>query len=120
MKKGIKFSITSKTLSNKDITATIEDAVNDLVKEEAGMIPAKESLRLRNSKPPKNNLSRDKRKALKELQSSSSIAILPNKKGMSTVILNHENYLEKYMVHITNGSYQLLKKIRLPKLKPKH
>ena len=71
MKKGIKFSITSKTLSNKDITATIEDAVNDLVKEEAGMIPAKESLRLRNSKPPKNNLSRDERKALKELQSSS-------------------------------------------------
>ena len=76
MKKGLKFSITSKTLSNKDIISTIEDAVKDLVKEETDAIPAKVSLRLQNSKPPKNNLSRDERKALKELQSSSSIALL--------------------------------------------
>ena len=39
---------------------------------------------------------------------------------MSTVILNHENNWEKYMVHINNDSYQLLKKNLLPKLKPKH
>ena len=75
MKKGLKFSITSKALSNKDIS-TIEDAVKDLVKEETDAIPAKVSLRLQNSKPPKNNLSRDERKALKELQSSSSIVLL--------------------------------------------
>ena len=120
MKKGLKFSITSKTLSNKDIIATIEDAVKYLVKEQADAIPAKVSLRLQNSKISKNNLSRDERKALKELQSSSWIVILPNNKGMSTVILNHENNWGKYMVHINNGSYQLLKKILLPKLKPKH
>ena len=39
---------------------------------------------------------------------------------MSTVILNHESNWGKYMVDINNGSYQLLKKILLPKLKPKH
>ena len=69
--KGLNFSITSKTLSNKDIIATIEDAVKYLVKEQADAIPAKVSLRLQNSKISKNNLSRDERKALKELQSSS-------------------------------------------------
>ena len=36
------------------------------------------------------------------------------------VILNREDYLGKCMDHINNGSYQLLKKILLPKLKPKH
>ena len=35
---GLNFSITSKTLPNKDIIATIEDAVKDLEKEEADTI----------------------------------------------------------------------------------
>ena len=39
--KGPNFSITSKTLLNKDIIATIEDAVKDLEKEEADTIRAK-------------------------------------------------------------------------------
>ena len=38
--KGLNFSITSKTLPNKDI-ATVEDAVKDLEKEEADTIRAK-------------------------------------------------------------------------------
>ena len=108
--KGLNFSIISKTLPNKDIIATIEDAVKDLEKEEADTIRAKVSLRLLNSKPPKDNLSKDERKALKELQSDTSIVILPADKGRSTVIFNREDYLEKCMDHINNGPYQLLKK----------
>ena len=49
-------------MPNKDIIATIEDAVKDLEKEEADMICAKISLTLENSKPPKDNLSKDERK----------------------------------------------------------
>ena len=64
--KDLNFSITSKTVPNKDI-ATIEDAVKDLEKEEVGTIQANVSLTLQNSKPPKDNLSKDKRKSLKEL-----------------------------------------------------
>ena len=117
--KGLNFSITSKTLPNKDIIATIEDAVKDLEKEEADTIRAKVSLTLLNSKPPKDNLSKDERKALKELQSDTSIVILPTDKGRSTVILNREDYLEKCMDHINNGPYQLLKKDPTTKIKAK-
>ena len=42
--KGLKFSITSKTLPNKDIIAIIEDTIKDLEKEETDMICAKVSL----------------------------------------------------------------------------
>ena len=42
--KGLNFSVTSKTLPNKDIIATVEDAVKDLEKEEADTIRAKVSL----------------------------------------------------------------------------
>ena len=117
--KGLNFSITSKTLPNKDIIATIEDAVKDLEKEEADTIRAKVSLTLLNSKPPKDNLSKDERKALKELQSDTSIVISPADKGRSTVILNREDYLEKCMDHINNGPYQLLKKDPTTKIKAK-
>ena len=68
-------------MPNKDIIATIEDAVKDLEKEEADTIRAKVRLTLLNSKPPKDNLSKDERKALKELQSDTSIVILPADKG---------------------------------------
>ena len=86
----------------------------------ADKIRAKVSLTLQNFKPPKDNLSKDECKALKELQSDTSIVILPADKVRSTVTLNHEDCLEKCMDHINNGPYQLLKKILLPKLKPKH
>ena len=43
--KGLSFSITSKTLPNKDI-ATVEDAVKDREKEEANKIHAKVGLTL--------------------------------------------------------------------------
>ena len=104
--KGLNFSITSKALPNKDIIANIEDAVMDLEKEEADTIQSKVSLTLQNSKPPKHNLSKDERKALKELQSNPSIVILSPDKGRCTVILNREDYLEKCIDHINNGPYQ--------------
>ena len=109
--KDLNFSITSKTLPNKDIIATIEDAVKDLDKKEDDTIHAKVSLTLQNSKPSTDNLSKDECKAFKELQSDTSIVILPVGKGRSTIILNYENYLNKCIDH---------KKIPLPKLKPKH
>ena len=115
--KGLNFSITSKTLSDKDILATNEDAVNDLEKEEADTIFAKVSLTLQNSKPPKDNLSKDEHKALKELQSDRSIVILLDDKGRSTVSLDPEGYLGKSMDHISNGPYQLLKNDPTTKIK---
>ena len=87
--------------SNKDIIATIEDILKDLEKEEADTICEKISVALQNSKPSHDNLSKDECKALKELQSDASNKILPAEKGRSTVILNHEDYLEKMF-----GSYK--------------
>ena len=102
--KGFYFSITSKTLPNKDIIATIEVAVKDHEKEETDAIAAKVSLTLQNSKP-RDSLSKDERKPLKELQFDTSVVILPADKRRSNVILNCEDYFEKVMDHINNGPY---------------
>ena len=111
--KGLNFSITFKILSNKDTIATIEVPVKDPEKEEADTIRAKISLTFQNFKPPKDNLSNDECKALKELQSDASILILPADKRRSTAIL------EKCLDHTNNGSYQLLKKDNTNKIKAK-
>ena len=87
--KVLNFSITSKTLPNK----------------KADMIRAKVSLTLQNSKPPKDNLSKNERNALKELQSDTSIVVSPAGKGRSTVVLNREDFLEKCMDHTNNDPY---------------
>ena len=49
LEKGLNFSITSKTLPNKDIIAAIEDAVKNLEKKKADTIRAKVLLTLQNS-----------------------------------------------------------------------
>ena len=59
--KSLNFSITSKTLPNK----------------EADTIRAKVSLTLQNSKPPQYNPSKEERNTLKELQSDTSIVVSP-------------------------------------------
>ena len=58
-------------------------------------------------------------KTLKELESDTSIVILPADKGRATIILNREDYLEKCMDHMNNGLYQLLKKDPTTKIKAK-
>ena len=116
---GFNFWITSKTLLNKDIIAAIEDAVKDLEKREVDAICAKISLTLKNFKPPKDNLSKNEHKALKELRFDTSIVILTAGKGGYTVIFNREDYLEKSMDHINNVPYRLLTKDPTTKIKAK-
>ena len=58
--KGLNFFITSKTLANKDIIATIKNAAKDLGKKEVDTIRAKTSLKIQIFKPPKYKLSIDK------------------------------------------------------------
>ena len=111
--KGLNFSIASNTRPNKDIIATVEDKVKKFEKEKADTIWTKISYALQNSKPPKDNLSKDECKALGELKSDTSVVILPPDKCRS----NHDKYLEKCMDHINNGPYQLLKKGPINKIK---
>ena len=80
-------SLSFRTFNCFNVLAFNVNAVTDLEKEEADTIRAKVSLTLQNSKPPKDNLSKDERKALKELRSDTSIVILPADKGRSTAIL---------------------------------
>ena len=49
----------------------------------------------------------------------SKLNILPAEKRRSTVIINHEDYLEKCMDHINDRPYQLLKRDPTTEIKTK-
>ena len=57
--KGLNFSITSKTLPNKDMIATIKDAVKDFEKKQGDTICVKISLALQNLKPPRMSVNKN-------------------------------------------------------------
>lgn len=46
-------------------------------------------------------------------QSDMSIVILPSDKDRTIVFLNHEDYVQKYVDHISNDLYQLLPSSRM-------
>ena len=56
---------------------------------------------------------------MKELQSGTSVIILPDDKARSTYTFDHEEYLENCMYGVNNGSYQLIKKTPATTIKMK-
>ena len=110
---GLNFTFASKALPNKDIISTVEDAVKGLVKEEADKICAIISLTFPNSKPSKDNLSKDECNVWK------NYSLLPTEKCRSTVILSSQDHLEKCMDHIKNLADQLLVKDPTRRIKAK-
>ena len=50
---------------------------------------------LKSSKPPKQNVTAEKRQVIKDLKRAEDIIILPADKGKSTVVLDKEEYEEK-------------------------
>ena len=85
LNKDFNLSITSKILPNKDTIVTI-DPVKDFEKEEVDRICTKISLILQNFKHPKDNLSKDERRALKELQSDTVYVIDENNSAKNSTM----------------------------------
>ena len=69
-----------------DLIASIEDAALKIPKAKADELRWKVRQALEKSKPPKPNISKTERQALKSLQDDDSIIILPADKDKATMI----------------------------------
>ena len=65
---------------------------------------------LRPAKPPKDNLSKEQRKALKELRSLENEVILPADKGNATLMMTRDDYDTKMRGILSTATYKQLKK----------
>ena len=60
---------------------------------------------LRRAKPPKDNLKKEQRKALKEMKYLENEVILPADKGNATVVMRREDYSTKLKGMLETSTY---------------
>ena len=108
LNKGLNFATTIKRIPDLDLIASIEDAALKIPK--ADELRWKVRQALEKSKPPKPNISKTERQALKSLQDDDSIIILPADKGNATVVMDRLEYSNKLADLIGNGGYSKVKK----------
>ena len=97
------FCVTPKTVPVDEIIASTESACTQMPdKSEADSLRAEVVKILKNSKPPKSNISNQERNALNQLSKDKNIVILPADKGRTTVILNKTEYQQKMEILVSD------------------
>ena len=110
LNKGLNFATAIKRIPYLDLIASIEDAALKIPKARADELRWKVRQALEKSKPPKPNISKTERQALKLLQDDNSIIIFPADKGNTTVVMDRVEYSNKLADLIGNGGYCKIKK----------
>ena len=113
LKKGLNFAITPTNIPATEIIATVESAIRPLNAEQADTVRRNVNSILQKAEPPKSNITKEMRNALKSLKEDTSIMILPADKGCASVILDTETYHSKMAKLTKTGPYQLLNAVLL-------
>ena len=107
---GLNFTPAPTKLPLVDTITAVEEGARQLNEEDAEDLRGRVCGILRRDKPPKDNLSKEQRKALKELRSLENEVILPADKGKATVMMNREDYDTKMRGMLSTATYKQLKK----------
>ncbi|KAG8239957.1 hypothetical protein J437_LFUL019449, partial [Ladona fulva] len=94
LSKGLNFAHAPTTIPYQDFIGAIEPATRRLPQDSAEEVRSKIALALKKTTPPKLNLSREEKTALKELRENLDIIILPADKGNATVLLKRGSYTQ--------------------------
>ena len=109
--KGLNFSVTTSKIPVVDIIAATEHACSQLKdKSQAESLRSEIVKIVSKSKPPRSNISKAEREAIKSLAKDDSVVILPADKGRTTVILNKQDYQSKVktLLDDTRNTYEKL------------
>ncbi|XP_072028349.1 uncharacterized protein [Amphiura filiformis] len=93
---------TTKICAEEFVLAT-ELACKHLAQDDRIQLRAKVASTLKSSTVPEQNITKEERKAIKELKQAEDIIILPADKGKSTVVLDKDKYDEQH--HVKNSKH---------------
>ncbi|XP_072047013.1 uncharacterized protein [Amphiura filiformis] len=93
--KGLNFAVSPTNVCTEEFVLATELACRNLPNSEAVQLRAKVASTLSSSKPPKSNISKDERKAIKDLKKVDSVIILPADKGKPRLCLTKRNMNRK-------------------------
>ena len=103
LSKGLNFAHTPKSIPIRQIISEIEMAIYKCSDNEKSEIRHDVTKLLKNAKPPKSNLTKEEKKALRELSSDKDIVILKADKGNSTVVMDRSSYTEALYISYTEA-----------------
>ena len=89
------YAVSPPDVCAEEFVLATELACKNLPQADGIQLRAKVASVLKSSKPPKQNVTKEERQAIKDLQKADDIIILPADKGKSTVILDKNEYEEK-------------------------
>ena len=101
----------------EDIIVGVETAIRRFPKEEADEIRNETRNILSKAKPPPSNLTKEEREALQRLSKDNNLVILPADKGNATVIMESQDYHNKVVNMLQDGTYTKLQANPLQKVK---
>ena len=110
LKKGLNFAVTPTNIPATDIIAKFESAVRSLDAERKDTVRRAVNTILQQGEPPKPNITKEERDALKSLKEDNTIMILSVEKGRVSVVLDTDTYHAKTSALIETGPYQPLSK----------
>ncbi|XP_064073285.1 uncharacterized protein LOC135193669 [Vanessa tameamea] len=97
LEKGLNFAPTPKCIPYEDVIGSVEEVIqrNNIPTFEADILRQDAALILRQSKPPKPNITSDQLSALRELQKDEDLIVLRADKGNATVVMDVTDYDKK-------------------------
>jgi hypothetical protein len=112
LSRGLKFAVTPRELPTWDIITSTEQACYQIKDSKVAQSLRSEVVKaLKSARPPRSNISKEERLALKSLREDKNIEILPADKGCATVILDKSEYTTKMNSLVKDeATYKPLKK----------
>ncbi|XP_019643892.1 PREDICTED: uncharacterized protein LOC109484960 [Branchiostoma belcheri] len=101
LQKGLNFAVTPDKVPVEDFVVATESACLHLSPSSAEQLRSEVAGILRTAKPPKPNITKQEREALKELKKEKDLLILPADKGKAAVVMDRTDYEEKR--HLTSS-----------------
>ena len=101
-------AITPKNIPANEIVVKVESAIRPPDTEQADSVRGTVNNLLQKVKPPKPNITKDMKQALKNLKEDNTIImVLAADKGRASVVLDIETYRQKMKNFIESGPYRL-------------
>ena len=110
LQKGLNFAVTPRSTPIEDTLAGVEKAVLSLPVEMAEEARQETVRIIKSAPPPRDNLTKTERAALKTLKENKNLTILPADKGNATVVLNTSDYKLKISSLLEDPAYRKLTK----------
>ena len=108
LSKGPNFSLAPNNPPNVEFISGVESACQKLSDQDAQELEAEVNTLLRRPKPPKWDISREEKKALKELREDQDRIVLTADKGVALVVMDRKDYQDKIEGLLATPAYRTI------------